>query len=119
MNDLIERISKKAGITDNAAKEAVSAIISYLDSNVPENKMAPLYAAVPGAQALVVKPKGGLFGSVMGGIMAVYAKLAASGLSTGQMKAAGEELLAVAREKAGDAAVDDVVDSVPSLRQLL
>lgn len=119
MEELIERIGAKAGIASDAARNSVAALLSYLDKNAPKGRMEELYAAVPGTEALVGKRRGGIFGAFGGGLMGVYTQLSSSGLSNEQMQRAGEELLAFAREKVGDDAVDDVIGSVPALRQLL
>ena len=119
MDELIERIEEKAGISSDAARSSVAALLSYLDKNAPKRRMEELYAAVPGSEALVGKRRGGIFGAFGGGLMGVYSQLSAAGLSNEQMQHAGEELMVFAREKVGDDAVDDVIGLVPALRQLL
>ncbi|MGV8839518.1 MAG: hypothetical protein ACWA6X_04355 [Bauldia sp.] len=118
MEELINRIGERAGVPHEAARQAVSVFISYLDRSAPRERMADVYAAVPGVESLVVKQKGGLFGFLNNGLTNVYSQLSAAGFSSQQMQWAGEELLAFAREKAGAEAVDDIIASVPQLRQL-
>ncbi|MCW5695230.1 MAG: DUF2267 domain-containing protein [Bauldia sp.] len=120
MDELLARLEEKAGVGPEAGRKAIQTILSYLDKNAPAEKMAPLYAAIPGARELAGEKKGGgLFSILGGGLMGVYAQLTAAGLSSTQMQAAGNEILAFAREKLGDAAVDDIANSVPAIRQLL
>lgn len=121
MDELLARLQQKAGIGPEAGRKAVQAVLSYLDKNAPAPQMAKLYAAVPGSKELAAEKKGGggLFGMLGGGLMGVYSQLTAAGLSTTQMQQAGGEILAFAREKLGDATVDDIANSVPALRQLL
>lgn len=119
MEELINRIGQKAGVPQEAARHAVSVFISYLDRSAPKDRMADVYAAVPGVEALVVKQKGGLFSFLNGNSLSnVFSQLSEAGFSSQQMQWAGEELLAFAREKAGPEAVDDLISSVPQLRQL-
>lgn len=119
MDELLARIEKKAAVAPEAGRKAIGVVLSYLDRNAPPHRMAEIYAALPGAEALVANRRGGVFGMLGGGLMGAYAQLTATGLSPGQMKAAGEELLAFAREKVGADAVDEIAASVPALRQFL
>jgi len=117
MEELIERLRTKSGVEPEAAKKSIAAILTYLDKNAPANRMAEVYAAVPGSRDLVGKG-GGFFGGI-GGLLGVYTQLKSAGLSSEQMQSAGTELLAFTREKIGDEAIEDVIASVPALRQLL
>jgi len=120
MDELLQRLEEKADVGPEAGRKAIGAVLSYLDRNAPAEKMAPLYAAIPGSKELTAGKKGGgLFGMIGGSLMGVYSQLTAAGLSTTQMQKAGTEILAFAREKVGDAAVDDIANSVPALRNLL
>ncbi|MGD9738271.1 MAG: hypothetical protein AB7O56_09355 [Bauldia sp.] len=118
MNEIIADIAQKAGAPEDKTRKAIGILLTYLDRHVPSEKMAPIFAAVPGSRDLV-KPKTGLFAGLTGGLFGAYAELTATGLSTAQMQIAGTELLAVARAHAGDEAVDAAIDTVPGLRQLL
>jgi hypothetical protein len=118
MDELIERLRQKAGVSPEAATKSIAAILTYLDKNAPANRMAEVYAAVPGSRDLVGKGGGGLFGGI-GGLLGVYTQLKSAGLSSEQMQNAGTELLAFTREKVGDEAIEDVIASVPALRQML
>lgn len=117
MDKIIADIALKAGAPVNRTRAAIEALLTYLDRHVAAEKMAPIFAAVPGSRDLV-KTKTG-FSGLGGGLLGVYSELAATGLSPAQMQVAGKELLALARAEAGDAAVDAVIDCIPGLRQLL
>ncbi len=119
MDELIARIASEAAITPEAARKSLSAFLSFLDSNAPKERLAPFLAASPGIEQLVVKPKGGLLGMFSGGLMTLYSDLTSAGLSMTQMQQAGEAMLEYAREKVGDDKIEELVDSVPALRQLL
>jgi hypothetical protein len=118
MDELMERLETKAGVGPEAARKSISAILGYLDRNAPAHRMDELYAAVPGARELVGGGGGGLFGAGIAGLLAVYSQLKSAGLTTDQMRNAGTELLAFTREKVGDEAINEVIASVPALRQL-
>jgi hypothetical protein len=51
----------------------------------------------------------------MGAPLAAVGKLQAAGLSMGEIKAVGYEVLAYAKEKAGDGLVREVAGSIPGL----
>lgn len=118
LDEIIASIATRADVPEDKARKAASILITYLDATVPQEKMAPLYAAVPGAKDLVGPPKG-WFGKVSGGLMGAYAELFKTGLTSAQMQVAGTALLDAARDRAGEKVVGDVIDSVPMLRQLL
>jgi hypothetical protein len=61
---------------------------------------------------------GGMFGG-MGGIMGVGSRLMAAGLGMGDIQGVTRELIAYAREKVGDEAVDEIVAAVPGLSQFI
>jgi hypothetical protein len=120
MDELMERLETKAGVGPDAARKSIAAILGYLDRNAPAQRMEELYAAVPGARELVgAGGGGGLFGGGIAGLLGVYSQLKSAGLTSEQMQSAGVELLAFTREKVGDEAINDVIASVPALRQLL
>lgn len=118
MDELIERIERRAGVEPDTARKSIAAILTYLDRNAPKGRMAELYAAVPEAEGLVTKRRGGIFSAFSGGLMGIYSQLTSAGFTVEQMQMAGEEVVAYAREKAGDAVVDDLIESTPGVRQL-
>lgn len=118
MDELIERIERRVGVEPEAARKSIAAILTYLDRNAPKDRMAELYAAVPEAEGLVTKRRGGIFSAFSGGLMGIYSQLTSAGFSVEQLQMAGEEVVAFAREKAGDAVVDDLIESTPGVRQL-
>jgi hypothetical protein len=71
---------------------------------------------MPGAEAAVQAESGGLG---MGGIMGVGTKLMAAGLGMSQMQSVTKEIIAYAREKAGEDAVGEIVGSIPGLGQFI
>ena len=55
----------------------------------------------------------------MGGIMGVGTKLMAAGLGMNEMQGVTREIIAYAREKAGEDAVGEIVGSIPGLGQFI
>lgn len=122
MDELLARIEAKVGVSPEVAKKAISIIVTHLNQHAPANRMAELFAAMPGSEALVGEKKSaGLLGKMFSGagLLGVYNDLRATGMDTGQMQGAGEELMDFARERVGDEAIDEILGSVPGLSQLL
>ena len=59
-----------------------------------------------------------MFGT-MGGIMGVGSRLMAAGLGMGEIQGVTRELIAYARERAGNEAVDSIVGAIPGLSQFI
>ena len=55
----------------------------------------------------------------MGGIMGVGSRLMSAGLNMGEIKGVTRELIAYARDKAGDDDVNALVDAIPGLSQFI
>ena len=126
MQELISRVAAAAGINHERAEKAVGIIMSLVRSQGPRDKVERLFAQLPGAEDLATRhggdgaAKGGLLGGLLGsGLMgaplAAVGKLQAAGLSMGEIKAVGYEVLAYAKEKAGADLVRDVAGSIPGL----
>lgn len=130
MDQVIARIAAAAGISEDLAMTAVKIILNFLSKEAPEDKMNRLVEAL-GAQPLMESAAdtqesgggllGGLMGAMggMGGAMAALNQLTSEGLSMGEIQTVASELITVAKENADDSLVDDVVNSVPALRQIL
>jgi hypothetical protein len=121
MQEIIARVAQAAGIDEATARKAAAIVLDLIAHEAPRDKVDALFAALPGADALAAEGSGGggLFGALGGNLGAAYAKLGQAGLTTGQMRQAGETLLACARETAGDALTDDIVKSIPGLSKLV
>ena len=114
-----------SGLDEQKAEKAVGIILSLVRTQAPEDKGKELFARLPGAAEVAARhggdgaAKGGLFGLLGGGLMgaplAAVGKLQAAGLSMAEIKTVGYEVLAYAKEKAGDSLVRDVAGSIPGL----
>jgi hypothetical protein len=78
---------------------------------------------LPGAEELMESQEGldasggGMF--AMGGLMGAGTKMMAAGLSMGQVQSVTKEVIAYAREKAGDDVIGAVVGAIPGLSQFI
>ena len=126
MEELIGRITGKTSLDESTARQAVRIILSFLYEEGDREKVVALAAKIPGAadyieggDAEAAETLGGFGGLMGGGAMAILGKLQALGLGMGQIQAVTQETVSFARERAGDAIVDDVVASIPGLNQFV
>ena len=122
MDELVDRIVAKVGVDRTVAEKSVGIIFDFLSKEGPTEKVHALLGQFPGADAAIAAARagdtGGLFGG-MGGIMGVGSRLMSAGLGMGEIQGVTRELMAYAREKAGDEAVGDIVAAVPGLSQFI
>jgi len=126
MDELINRITTTSGVDADKAREAVGIILSFLFQQGDREKVAALAKSIPGAEQYLGATEddsggllGGLGGLMGGGAMAVLGKLQGIGLGMGQIQSVTKETVSVAREKAGDDVVNDIIASIPGLSQFV
>ncbi|MBD1545173.1 DUF2780 domain-containing protein [Roseibium aggregatum] len=129
MEELINRIVAASGVGEEQAREAIAIILKFLNKDGPQEQMQQIFDALPGARELVAEREGkggggllGGLGSMMGGgmgAMAALNELTSAGLDMGEVQSVTKELVAYAKEKAGDEVVDEVVSQIPGLSQVL
>jgi len=119
MEELIARIVANVGIDEALAKKAIAIILQLVKSEGPQDKVAELFAALPGAEEFAEEHGdsggGGLMGAFGGGAMAALGKLQSSGMGMGEIQSAGKEVIGYAKENAGEELVSDVVGSISGL----
>jgi hypothetical protein len=122
MDELVDRIVAKVGVDRSVAEKSVGIIFDFLSKEGPSDKVHALLDQLPGANEAIAAARaadgGGMFGS-MGGIMGVGSRLMGAGLGMGEIQGVTRELIAYAREKAGDEAVGNIVDAIPGLSQFI
>jgi len=124
MDELIGRLVA-TGIDRAAAEKAVGIILDFLVKEGPADKVQPLLAKLPGAEALMQKASsesgglGGLMGGAMGGVMGAGMKMMSAGLSMGQVQSVTKAVIAYSREKVGEDAVGEIVAAIPGLAQFV
>jgi hypothetical protein len=123
MDELIARLVAGIGIDRAAAEKAVGIILDFLVKEGPADKVQPLLAKLPGAEALIARAagegSGDLMGGMMSGVMGAGMRMMSAGLSMGQAQDVGRTVLAYAREKAGDRVVGEVGAAIPGLSQFV
>jgi hypothetical protein len=122
MDELVSRIVDNVGIERSVAAKAVGIMLDFFATEGPPEKVQTFLAQLPGATEAVEAARaeggGGFFGS-MGGIMGVGSRLMSAGLGMGQIQAVSRQVIAYAREKAGDEDIDRIIDSIPGARAFL
>jgi len=125
MDELIGRLVADTGIDRAAAEKAVGIILDFLVKEGPADKVQPLLAKLPGAEALMQKAAGesgglgGLMGGAMGGVMGAGMKMMSAGLSMGQVQSVTKAVIAYSREKVGEDVVGEIVAAIPGLAQFV
>jgi hypothetical protein len=122
MDELVSRIVNSVGIDRSVAAKAVGIMLDFFATAGPPEKVETFLAQLPGAteaiEAARAEGGGGFFGG-MGGIMGVGSRLMSAGLGMGQIQGVSRQVIAYAREKAGDEDIDRIIDSIPGARAFL
>jgi hypothetical protein len=122
MDELIGRLVADIGIDRATAEKAVGIILDFLVKEGPADKVQPLLAKLPGAEALMQKVAnegGGGLGGLMGGVMGAGMKMMSAGLSMGQVQSVTRAVIAYTREKSGADAVGEIVAAIPGLAEFV
>jgi hypothetical protein len=124
MDELIARLVADVGIDRAAAEKAVGIIFDFLLKEGPADKVQPLLAKLPGAEAVMQKAAsesdaGGAMAGAMGGVMGAGMRMMSAGLSMGQVQSVTRAVIAYTREKAGEDAVGEIVAAIPGLAQFV
>jgi methyl coenzyme M reductase beta subunit len=120
MDELVGRLVANGGLDRTVAEKAVGIILQFLLKEGPSDKVRALITRLPGAEAAMMaagEESGGMFS--MGGIMGVGTKLMGIGLSMGQVQGVAKEVIAFAREKAGEDTIGEIVGAIPGLSQFV
>jgi hypothetical protein len=123
MDELIARLVADVGIDRATAEKAVAIIFQFLLKEGPAEKVQPLLAKLPGAEAVMqgAASEGGGNGmaGAMGGVMGAGMRMMSAGLSMGQVQSVTRAVIAYTREKAGEDAVGEIVAAIPGLSQFV
>ena len=124
MDELIARLVADVGIDRATAEKAVGIILEFLVKEGPADKVQPLLAKLPGAEAVMQRAatesdSAGLLAGAMGGVMGAGMRMMSAGLSMGQVQSVTRAVIAYTREKAGEDAVGEIVAAVPGLSQFV
>jgi hypothetical protein len=132
MDELIARLVADVGIERATAEKAVGIILDFLVKEGPADKVQPLLAKLPGAEAVMQRAAteneaggtmpggmGGAMAGTMGGVMGAGMRMMSAGLSMGQVQSVTRAVIAYTREKAGEDAVGEIVAAIPGLAQFV
>lgn len=124
MDELIARLVADVGIDRATAEKAVGIILEFLVKEGPADKVQPLLAKLPGAEAVMQKTasesdSGGVMAGATGGVMGAGMRMMSAGLSMGQVQTVTRAVIAYTREKAGEDAVGEIVAAIPGLAQFV
>ena len=115
MDELVQKVAASTGVDPSVARKSVIIILKFLMNEGPADKVGSLIDAIPGAREAVA-------GSTLGGssgVMGVFNDLTGAGLGMGDIQGVAKSFGAYAREKAGAANVDAVVNAIPGLSQFV
>lgn len=121
MEELVGRLVANVGVERTVAEKSVVIILKFLLDEGPADQVCSLIEELPGAEAALQSAQetsGGMFGA-MGGIMGAGTRLMSAGLSMPQVQSVTREVIAYAREKAGEERVGQIVGAIPGLGQFV
>jgi hypothetical protein len=110
MDELVAQVQAATGASAEVARKAVAIILRFLVRESRSDKVGPFVESLPGARELIGDARG-----ASGGLMGVFGELTGAGLGMGQVQSAAKAVLNFSRQKAGAAATDEVVRSIPGL----
>jgi hypothetical protein len=119
MEELVDQVAGNVGIDRPVAERAVGIILDFLASEGPADTVQALLGRLPGAAEAVASARAESGGLFAGGIMGVGSRLMSAGLDMGEIQGVTRELIAYARDKAGDHDVDAIVQAIPGLSQFI
>ena len=122
MDELTERLVANVGIDKATAVLAIGAILDFLRTEGPADKVQAIIDQLPGAEAAIASAQasgGGIASLVGGGVMALGGKLMGAGLGMGEIQSVVREVIAFAREKIGPQAVAEIVEAIPGASQFI
>jgi hypothetical protein len=122
MDELVDQVVGNVGIDRPVAERAVGIILDFLAAEGPADTVQALLGRLPGAAEAVASARaegGGALFAGAGGIMGVGSRLMSAGLDMGEIQGVTRELIAYARDKAGDHDVNAIVEAIPGLSQFI
>src|SRR5262249_50113296 len=99
MDELIARLVADIGIDRATAEKAVGIILDFLVKEGPADKVQPLLAKLPGAEAVMQRAASENGGTGMGGVMGAGMRMMSAGLSLDQVQSVTRAVIAFTREK--------------------
>ena len=136
MDDFINSVSEKLGISSENATSATGGILKMVKQAVPEGDFSNLLSKIPGAEKIVNQSEnqsssdaGGILGSVSGmasGILGgggagldALSALSGAGLDGEKGKSFLTMLLDYVKDKVGEDMVNNIVGKIPALKAIV
>jgi hypothetical protein len=122
MEEMVDQVVGNVGIDRAIAQRAVGIILDFLATEGPDDKVQALLGHLPGATEAIASARaegGGELFAGASGIMGVGSRLMSAGLDMGEIQGVTRELIAYARDKAGDHDVNAILDAIPGLSQFI
>lgn len=125
MEELVTRLKLKVGVPETTARRATQEVVSFLRREGPADAMEELAAAIPdlrlyldGDEDEEAVPSDTRHFGGMARLMQVADRMMAAGMTMPQVQLATHEVVAFARERAGEDVVERIVRAIPGLRQV-
>ena len=137
IEDLVQRAAEATGLSGQQARLGLSAAMSLIQKHGEAGKVAELFSAIPGSEALaqegaaltqqksggllggLMRGAGGAGGAAMSDAMALGPKLAKQGVTTSDMQNILPVAMQFVRERTGRDLLHDVLGSIPGLGPLM
>jgi hypothetical protein len=117
MEELINRVIAHVGLDAAAARRSIGMMLGFLQTDGPQDKVAALIAAMPGATEAVAEAN--FKTGFMPGVMGLGSQLMQSGLGMSEITGVAKETIRYGREKVGATEIDELVASIPGLGQFI
>jgi len=119
MDEFIGRLVTDFGVDRPTIEKALGIILDFLAKEGPADKVQPLLAKFPGAQALMQQAASDGGNGGMGGVMGAGMRLMAAGLSMDQAQDITRRFVAYACGKVGEGEIGELVGAIPGLSQFV
>lgn len=127
MQELIDTVAAKVGLSPEVATKAVGTILGFLAKEGPEDAVNMLLDKTEGARELLAASADGGGGGLMGmmggmmggGLMGLGAKLMGMGLSMDQIKQVSVELFKTGKKSAGEDTMGEIIGAIPGLSSFI
>ena len=127
MQELISAVSTRLNLAEGEAEKAVGIMLSLVREHGNDSMVSELFEKLPGATELAEQYEDtpsaggllGMFGSAVGGPLAMLSRLKGAGLSLDDIKSLGMEFVSYSRENADGDLLKKVASSIPGLGRFL
>lgn len=128
MDELIQHIVEKTGLSAELAHKALEILLSFVNREGDPAIVKPFLAKLPGAENMLrAHGEGGASGLLGGthgilsggGVLGAFSELTAAGIHMHQIQAVAQELAAFAKQEVGEDMTNQVIASLPGLSHIV